>query len=119
MLSKVLTVSGVPFYIFGAQVDDMAYLWVCFLGCIDEVRNYAVTLSLSGKTNEKLSYHGNVHTLDDDSEDIVREEKDCLIVGRKLASRLTGKGHFFSNNKKVSTTQLYLAPPRQQKRINS
>ena len=93
MLSKLLTVSGVPFYVFGAQVDDMAYIWVCFLGCLDEVKNYAVTLSLSGKTNEKLSYHGNVHTLDDDFEDIIKEEKDTLMVGRKLANRLIGKSN--------------------------
>ena len=88
-----MTVSGVPFYVFGAQVDDMAYIWVCFLGCLDEVKNYAVTLSLSGKTNEKLSYHGNVHTLDDDFEDIIKEEKDTLMVGRKLANRLIGKSN--------------------------
>ena len=61
--------------------------WVCFLGCPDEIKNYAVTLSLSGKTNEKLSYHGNVHTLDDDFENIIKEEHGTLVVSRKLATR--------------------------------
>ena len=72
MLSKLLTASGVPFYVFGARVDDTAFFWVCFLGCPDEIKNYAVTLSLSGQTIEKLSYHGNVHTLDDDFEHIIK-----------------------------------------------
>ena len=72
MLSKLLTASGVPFYVFGARVDDTAFFWVCFLGCPDEIKNYAVTLSLSGQTIEKLSYHGNVHTLDDDFENIIK-----------------------------------------------
>ena len=94
MLSKLLTTNGVPFYVFGARVDDIAYFWTCFSGCPDEIKNYAITLSISGQTNEKLSYHGNVHTLDDDFENIIKEERDTLMVGRKLANRLIDvKGH--------------------------
>ena len=98
MLSKLLTASGVPFYVFGARVDDTAFFWVCFLGCPDEIKNYAVTLSLSGQTIEKLSYHGNVHTLDDDFENIIKggliSESTFTLV---LSSFKTLQNHYISS----------------------
>ena len=110
MLSKLLTSSGVPFYVFGARVDDTAFFWVCFLGCPDEIKNYAVTLSLSGQTIEKLSYHGNVHTLDDDFENIIKgglmsESTFTLVLSSKKHTKSQSSTFFTfdelmtSNNK--------------------
>ena len=61
----------------------MAYFWVYFHGSIHDSKKYAVTLTASGKTNAKFTYHGNVHTLDKYWEDLVDEQVDTLMVGTK------------------------------------
>ena len=61
--AKFKSSDGATFFLCCVVVNKVAYFWIYFMGSPHDAKKYAITLTASGKTNAKFTYHGNVHTL--------------------------------------------------------
>ena len=64
-----------------------AYRWIYFHGSPDEAKNYGYTMTVSGETIESFTYHGYMHTLDDNWGKII-DEKSCLTIPIEAIKRI-------------------------------
>ena len=73
--------NGTTFFEVGTTSikKEVAYRWIYFHGSPDEAKNYGYTMTVSGETIESFTYHGYMHTLDDNMEKIM-DEKSCLAI---------------------------------------
>ena len=68
---KLVTSSDALFFSVGKTSNDTVYQWIVFMGSSDEAKNYSYTCSIENDIGQKFLYSGPVHTLDDNSDDII------------------------------------------------
>ena len=84
--AKLVTSSSAQFFSIGKTANDTVYQWLVFMGSSDEARNYSYTCSISNQVGQKFIYSGPVHTLDDNSDDIIASGA-LLTIGVSAAKR--------------------------------
>ena len=77
------------FYLVGkeTQYRDFVCFWIYFLGSPQQVKNYAYTLSITGKTGDKFTYYGHVKPLDEGCNDIIAKP-EVFVIHHSLLSSL-------------------------------
>ena len=79
--------SDLIFFLVGQNQDGMTYFWVYFLGSINNIFNY--TISIKTKNNSVLGFKGKVLTLDECSVDIIEKNLLFCFESRKMSQMLT------------------------------
>ena len=62
---KIDLIDGVDFYLVGKVVHNIMHGWIYIVGSPFEARNYSYTLSITGNTGDKTTYHSFVKPLDE------------------------------------------------------
>ena len=77
------------FYLVGkeTQYRDFVCFWIYFLGSPQQVKNYAYTLSITGKTGDKFTYYGHVKPLDEGCNDIIAKSA-VFVIGTGIIPSL-------------------------------
>ena len=84
--AKLVTSSEALFFVVSKTSNDTVYQWIVFMGSSDEAKNYSYTCSISNDIGQKFLYSGPVHTLDDNSDDIIASGA-LLTIGFSAAKR--------------------------------
>ena len=71
----IRTSNGLNFFLVGKVINQVANFWLYILSSPIQAKNYAYTLSVTGKNGNKLTYYDHVKTLD---------KKSCEITDKQL-----------------------------------
>ena len=71
----IRTSNGLNFFLVGKVINQVANFWLYILSSHIQAKNYAYTLSVTGKNGNKLTYYDHVKTLD---------KKSCEITDKQL-----------------------------------
>ena len=69
--------------------NGLLYSWIYILGSRFDAKNYAYTVSVTGKNGYKSTIHENVRPLDDAAKDIIAE-KAVFTIGLEFVKKLRG-----------------------------
>ena len=69
--------------------NGLLYSWIYILGSHFDAKNYAYTISMTGKNGYKSTIHENVRPLDDAAKDIIAE-KAVFSIGIEFFKKLRG-----------------------------
>ena len=73
---KIIKISnGLNFFLVGKVINQVANFWLYILSSPVQAKNYAYTLSVTGKNGNKFTYYDHAKTLD---------TKSCEITDKQL-----------------------------------
>ena len=84
---KKMSLCNLDFFLSGMFENDILYFWVHILGSCFDAKNYAYTLSLTGKNGYKSTIREHVRPLDEAARDIIAE-KYVFIIGGEFIKKL-------------------------------
>ena len=90
--AKFTSSDGSNFFLSCTVFEQNVHFWVYYLGCPQSSKIYNVTLTASGKGITKYSFTGNVNCLDEYFKEIVKEQKNTLMIGTNAAFRMADDG---------------------------
>ena len=96
---KIDLIYGVDFYFVGKVVSNIMHAWIYIVGSPLEAKNYAYTMSITGKIRDKFTYHGFVKPLDDGPDDIIAKQL-VFMVGVEAMKELKDE----NGNLKIDVT---------------
>ena len=96
---KIDLIYGVDFYFVGKVVSNIMHAWIYIVGSPLEAKNYAYTMSITGKIRDKFTYHGFVKPLDDGPDDIIAKQL-VFMVGVEVLKELKDE----NGNLKIDVT---------------
>ena len=82
-----LSLCNVDFFLVGRLENDIVFFWIYILGSRFEAKKYAYTLSVTGKTGIKSTFHDHVKPLDEAAKDIIAN-KSVFMIGFEFAKML-------------------------------
>ena len=82
-----MSLHSIDFFFLGRMENDILYFWIYILGSRFEAKNYAYTLSVTGKNESKFTFYGHVKPLDEAAKDIIAE-KSVFMIGYEFVKNL-------------------------------
>ena len=76
---KIDLIDGVDLYLLGEGVENVMYIWIYIIGSQSDAKNYAYTLSISSKSDDKFTYYGHVKPIDERLENIVAKQVVFMV----------------------------------------
>ena len=96
---QIKITNGTIFFLAGKVVNKLAYFWLYSLLSPLETKNYAYTISITGKNEAKFTFRDKVKALDEAADDIIDKQyvfvigteiiKEIVTVDGKLAIEVT------------------------------
>ena len=79
--------SGVEFFLVGKVVNKIAYFWLYIVSSPLQAKNYAYTLSVTGKSGKAFSCYDFVRPLDKGPDEII-DEQSVFMIGTKIIKEI-------------------------------
>ena len=87
---RKMSLHSIDFFLLGRIESGILYFWIYILGSRFEAKNYAYTLSVTGKNGTKFTFYGHVKPLDEAAKDIIAE-KSVFMIGFEFVKSLRDK----------------------------
>ena len=85
-LGKFTSSCRALFFTGAKVVKDSVWFWVIFMGSSVEAKKFSSTISVTSKIGEKFNFSGPVHTIDEQTDDIIASGS-LLSIGINAAKR--------------------------------
>ena len=66
-------------YLIGEGFKNVMYIWIYIIGSHSDAKNYAYTLSISSKSDDKFTYYGHVKPIDERYKDIIAKQVVFMV----------------------------------------
>ena len=80
-------------YLLGKAVKNVMYIWIYIIGSHSDAKNYAYTLSISSKSDDKFTYYGHVKPIDERIKDIIANQV-VFMVGIEAIKKFSDENKF-------------------------
>ena len=73
---------------FGPNAYPLMYRWVYILASPDEAKNYIYHATLKGESEKEMSFCGQVKSLNESMEEVIKKQTDLFVIGLKVAMNM-------------------------------
>lgn len=91
-----LDVFGFSFFETGAFKEGHVYRWISMLAPKEKSTNFSVVIKISDKNGNDIKRKMNVHSMNENPTDIVKNEKDVFVFSTKTADSWSSGAVFYS-----------------------